>query len=154
MANCSFTAQCGWRRHLKSGYMMSLNRNMWQSLEMSVSDVKWRWLGVIGSQNTDRWGEECGLFHVLTPKMNAAYPTCLPHVACPKLPHFRHTPLCPMLLAVLRIFNAEGLFHIARCSFSAPFMQALSPKLLHRDRPCIMWKKNPGNDYEKLSLSP
>lgn len=62
------------------------------------------------------------------------------NVAYTKLPHFRHTPL-PLLLAVLRIFNPEGPFHIARC-FSASFMQALSPKRLHRDWPCIIWKEN------------
>lgn len=30
-------------------------------------------------------------------------------MAYTKLPHFRHTPL-PLVLAVIRIFNPEGLF--------------------------------------------
>lgn len=86
-----------------------------------MSDVTQQWLGVIGSHKTDRWGERTWL----TP-------------SCP----ISDTCFYPLLLAVPWIFNAEGPFHTARCSFSASFMQALSPKRLHRDWHCIMWKEN------------
>lgn len=104
----------------ESTWRVAERSETWESLEKIVSDAKQQWLGVIGSQNTDMWGEEHGLSKA------APLQTCL----------------CPLPLAVLKIFNAEEPFHIARCSFSAPFMQALSPKWLHRDWHYIMGKEN------------
>lgn len=106
-----------------------------RSLEMSVSDVKWWWPGVIRSHNTNTWEEEHGLHEAAT--------------------LWAHTG-AHCLLLYWGYLTQKGPFTLPVAHFQHldSELQALSPKPCYTETGTAYCKKKLGKDYKKHLLSP